>query len=163
MSSLVALGQVLAEARAVLGRSPEQIGSATGLAGRTIRRLEDGLIRRPHTTTLEALAAFYALDAEVLHQLVAWSDLDEVGLLSALQKHDPDAPTDLDATQFAMRAARRGFKGSQRGDAAPTDPELAAITEDYLALDRRRRTHVRFLLRDLRAAAETERTGTPLS
>lgn len=158
--SLSTLGQVLAEARSLLGKSPERVGSTTGLAGRTIRRLEAGQITRPHTTTLEALAAFYALDAEVLHRLVAWSDRDEASLLAGLQELDPTAPSDLDVGQLAMRAARRGFEGSPTGDAAPLDPELAAITEDFLALDRRRRAHVRLLLRDLRTAVEQERRAS---
>ena len=144
----------------LLGRSPEQVGSTTGLAGRTIRRLEAGLITRPHTTTLEALAAFYALDAEVLHQLVAWSGRDEARLRAGLQKLDPTAGPDLDVGQLAMRSARRGFEGSKRTDAPAGDPEFASITEDFLALDRRRRAHVRLLLRDLRAAAEQERRAS---
>jgi len=37
------------------------------------------------------------------------------------------------------------------------DSEVVALVEDFLALDRRRRTHVRFVLRDLRAASEKER------
>lgn len=160
-TSLAALGQVLAEARALIGRSPEQVGEATGLSGRTIRRLEAGLIRRPHTTTLEALAEFYALDAEVLHQLVAWSPLEPEALLAALQHLDNMAPPDVSAVQLAMRAARRGFDDGHGGAGGHhPDPEVAEITEHFLALDRRRRTHVRLLLRDLRAAAENERMET---
>lgn len=159
--SLTTLGQVLAEARALLGRSPEQVGAGTGLSGRTIRRLEAGLITRPHTTTLEALADFYALDADVLHQLVAWAALDAERLLASLRKLDPSAADDLDAVQLAMRVARRGFEGGPRSDDThPADPEVAAMVEDFIALDRRRRAHVRMLLRDLRAAAERER-ATP--
>ena len=82
------LGLVLTEARELLARSPEQVGAATGLSGRTIRRLEAGLSRRPHTTTLEVLAEYYALDAELLHQLVAWSELDGGKLLQQLARLD---------------------------------------------------------------------------
>jgi transcriptional regulator with XRE-family HTH domain len=157
-TSLIVLGKVLAEARALVARSPEQVAAATGLSGRTIRRLEGGLIRRPHTTTLEGLAEFYALDADLLHQLVAWSEFDGETLLAALDKLDAsDVPQELGAVQIAMRAARRGFEGSRTGRAGPEDSELTALIEDFLALDRRRRTHVRFLLRDLRVATAQER------
>ena len=149
----------MAEARSLVARSPEQVAGATGLSGRTIRRLEAGLIRRPHTTTLEGLAEFYALDADLLHQLVAWSELDGEALLKALRKLDESASSgELGAVEIAMRAARRGFEGGSRpGRGGPEDSEVAALVEDFLALDRRRRTHVRFVLQDLRAASEKER------
>ena len=158
-TSLVVLGKVLSEARTLVARSPEQVAGVTGLSGRTIRRLEDGLIRRPHTTTLEGLAEFYALDPDLLHQLVAWCDLDGEALLNVLRKLDESQSTDdLGAVQLAMRAARRGFEGGSRtGRTGPENSELVALIEDFLALDRRRRTHARFLLRDLRVASEQER------
>jgi len=136
-------------------------GDATGLSGRTIRRLEAGLTLRPHTTTLECLAEFYALDADLLHQLVAWCDLDGEALLRVLRKLDESESSDeLGAVQIAMRAARRGFEDVTRtGRKGPEDSEVSALVEDFLALDRRRRTHVRFVLRDLRAASEKERGG----
>jgi transcriptional regulator with XRE-family HTH domain len=153
---------VLAEARALLGRSPEQVGAATGLSGRTIRRLERGLIRRPHTTTLETLADFYALDARVLHRLLGWAELDGDALLRELRRLDETAPTEFSAVQLAMRAARRGVDDGRGGDQGHhPDHEIAAIVEDFLALDRRRRTHLRFLLHDLRSAAERERGAPP--
>lgn len=152
---------MLAEARALLGRSPEQVGAATGLSGRTIRRLEDGLIRRPHTTTLETLADFYALDARVLHRLLGWAELDGDGLLRELRRLDETAPAEFSSVQLAMRAARRGVDEGRAGEGHHPDPEVAAIIDDFLALDRRRRTHLRFLLHDLRAAAERERAASP--
>jgi transcriptional regulator with XRE-family HTH domain len=156
--SLVALGHVLSEARALIGQSPSQVGGATGLSGRTIRRLEAALIQRPHTTTLEALAQIYALAPDVLHQMVAWSELDAAGVLAALTRLDESAPADMTLEQRAMRLARRGFDdGGSAGEASHPDPEVAEILEHFLALDRRRRTHVRLLLHDLRAAAERER------
>src|SRR5262245_47002803 len=96
-SSIAVLGQVLAEARRLLGRSPEQVGEATGLAGRTIRRLESGLVLRPHRTTLEALADIYALDPHVLRQLVSWADLEEDRVLDELRRLSDEANTDLGA------------------------------------------------------------------
>jgi transcriptional regulator with XRE-family HTH domain len=153
----VALGHVLSEARALIGQSPSQVGGATGLSGRTIRRLEAALIQRPHTTTLEALAQIYALAPDVLHQLVAWSELDEASVLAALTQLDESAPADMTLEQRAMRLARRGFDDGGAGGAGHPDPEVAEIIEHFLALDRRRRTHVRLLLHDLRAAAERER------
>jgi transcriptional regulator with XRE-family HTH domain len=159
-SALRVLGQILAQARALVGRSPEQVGAATGLSGKTIRRLEAGLIIRPHTTTLEALANFYALDADVLHQLVLWRDLDEDNLLEALRPLDDTAPDTLDTAQLAMRSARRGFEAT-RGhvERALSDPEIDELVENFLALDQRRRTYVRLLVRDLRVASEQTRAA----
>ncbi|HXH33030.1 MAG TPA: helix-turn-helix transcriptional regulator [Plantibacter sp.] len=158
--SLTVLGAVLTEARTLVGRSPEQVAASTGLAGRTIRRLEAGLVGNPHTTTLDLLAEFYALDANLLHQLVAWANLDDESLLGALRNLDDSSPDqELDTVQLAMRAARRGLQGSERGRDTPRDPELEALIEDFLALNRRRRAHVRLLLRDLRIATEQERAA----
>lgn len=125
--------------------------------------METGLIRRPHTTTLEGLADFYALDADVLHRLVGWVDLEPARLPEALRGLDEKAPAALDTVQLAMRLARRGFDTGQRErDERPADPDLAELTDDFLALDRRRRLHVRLLLRDLRLAAEQERASSSI-
>ena len=157
---LSVLGRVLAEARALIGRSPEQVGEATHLSGRTIRRLERGQIARPHRSTLAALAHFYALDATLLQQLVAWVQFDPASLLEALRHLDEGAPAEMGAVELAMRAARRGVDAGSRGPGGlHPDPEVASIIENFLALDRRRRTHVRLLLTDLRHAAELERTA----
>ena len=160
-TSLVVLGQILAEARRLVGRSPEQVGLVTGLSGRTIRRLEAGAIAQPHKTTLEALAEFYALDGALLRRLVELCDLGSAELLSSLRQLDEGgAVGDLDVTGLAMRIARRGVEREVRPAREwPHDPELAELAEDFLALDRRRRTFARLLLRDLRKAGESEHKG----
>lgn len=156
-TSLIALGRVLREARSLLGRSPEQVGRATSLTGRTIRRLEAAETHRPHASTLEALAAFYALDSGVLHQLVAWSPLDQRAVIAQLALLDESAPDDFTVEQRAMRLARRGVAEKSAPPAEHADPEVADVVEQFLALDRGRRTRARMLLRDLRTAADAER------
>ena len=150
-----------ATARQLVGRSPEQVAAVIGLSGRTVRRLEAGAIHQPHRTTLEALAEFYALDRALLRQLVEWRDLDERALLGTLRELDAGrSGSDLPLTELAMRIARRGAgSDAQTAREWPPDPELTALAEDFLALDRRRRIQARLLLHDLRVATEQEARG----
>ena len=159
--SVIVLGQVLAEARHLTGRSPEQVAGATGLSGRTVRRLEMGAITQPHRTTLEVLAEFYALDRALLRQLVEWRDLDERALLRALRELDGgQSAAEFPLEQLAMRVARRGVaREAQTTREWPRDPELSTLAEDFLALDRRRQLLARVLLHDLRVAGEQEARG----
>src|SRR4051794_37568430 len=76
MTARQLLGAVLREARETVDRSPEQVGSAAGVSGRTIRRLEEPEpdTTRPRRVTLEALASFYGLRTSFVRQLAEWGD-----------------------------------------------------------------------------------------
>ena len=160
--SLRVLAAVLREARELLGRSPEQVAAVLGVSGRTIRRLEAGL-SRPRYLTLETLASYYAIDAALLHQLVDWAALSDSELEAALRvlagtEAGLILPDDAgeSAEEIAIRLSRRGggrLAAAQRGGG---DPETLGLIEDFLALDRRRRTMARALVRELRLAHERE-------
>ena len=68
------------EGRYLMSESPEQVGTAVGLSGRTVRRIEDPRIgRRPRRLTIETLCQYYALDSELL-VLLASSQLEPATL-----------------------------------------------------------------------------------
>jgi len=179
MTAARLLGEVLARAREMVGRSPEQVGDQTGVHGRTIRRLEDGSSRRPRRTTLQALAGFYGLDAEFLARLAEWSAAGaegewlhglvigeartEIGE-AAIAELDEEEQGDL-LIAVAMRLSRRGggslSGGSLHGAANPAsveEEEIAGLIELLTGLDRRRRRVVVGLLLELRRGQVAEQT-----
>lgn len=175
------LGEVLRRAREALGRSPEQVGAVTGIAGRTIRRLEAGESDRPRRVTLETLAGFYGLEPDALIGL-ADAPADRMAFLSMLrdQVASHTAPEVVEAleglddepVELAMRWARTPGQRSDFGvdeerlgerlaDLRRASPQDYAMTADavwaFMALDRTRKSLVLGLLRDLRSAQEGER------
>jgi hypothetical protein len=64
------LARVAREGRYLTSESPEQVGNAVGVSGRTVRRIEDpDMERRPRRLTVETLCQYYALDSELLVML----------------------------------------------------------------------------------------------
>ena len=82
------LGLVLREARETVERSPEQVGAAVGVSGRTIRRLEDASpeMKRPRGVTLDALASFYGLRVPFVRALSEWGDASGPALIALLRQ-----------------------------------------------------------------------------
>jgi len=148
------LAFVLREARCLMGESPERAAATLGMAGRTVRRLEDGVIARPRDLTLDALAHYYGLDAATLKWLAACDlsggELDE-GVRGRAAKDGVTGRGDLGALALAWARA-----------AAPppaddgTDPAEQALLADFRALDRRRQALVRALAVELRTAYASE-------
>jgi transcriptional regulator with XRE-family HTH domain len=178
MTAARLLGEVLARAREMVGRSPEQVGDQTGVHGRTIRRLEDGDSRRPRRTTLQALAGFYGLDAdfltclaswsaegadgEILHRLVIEEARAEIGD-AAIAELDEQEEGDL-LIAISMRLSRRRGGGSPSGRASSGDAaqggieeeEISSLVEVLASLDRRRRRVAGDLLLELRRGQVAE-------
>lgn len=111
------LGQVLAEGRAQAERSPEAVAAVTGVAGRTVRRLEDAQ-STPRAATLQALASFYGMDTNVLMTLSNWDNLHGEELAGQLRELaverlgasalDAAAEQEDELGWLAMRLARSG-------------------------------------------------------
>lgn len=141
------LSYVLREGRFLTGETPEQVGDALDLSGRTIRRLEDSSVRSPRAMTLEALAGYYALNASFLRWL-ADLDADGASVRDALKEWA--AEVDVEATaenpQLAMLLARTGVGRRRPRDLAVEGSELVA---HLMALDRRRRALVSALVDEL--------------
>lgn len=124
------LGLVLREARETLERSPEQVGAAAGMSGRTIRRLEDASpeMKRPRGVTLDALASFYGLRVPFVRALSVWGDASGGELVALLRQTADETlgdsveltgqPEELEA--LALRMARRS---APRPDGAPGEAE----------------------------------------
>jgi transcriptional regulator with XRE-family HTH domain len=172
------LGEVLARAREMVGRSPEQVGDQTGVHGRTIRRLEDGDSQRPRRTTLQALAGYYGLDADFLTCLARWSaegaedeTLRRLVTEEARAEIGDAAIAELDEQEegdllfaIAMRLARRRGAGtpSVRAPVAgaiqvgPEEEEIDSLVQVLASLDRRRRRVAAELLFELRRGQVAE-------
>jgi len=178
MSALEVLGQILARAREALGRSPEKVAGPSGVAGRTIRRLENAGSDRPRRVTLDALAHFYGLDAGFLSMLASWSELSDERLNArlvasaqrVLGEEEAALYTDEPSVELAMRVARRGARpvfpaaGDGRTQSAVTflagdeasareRAEAVDMVLDYVAMDARRRRLARELMRELRRSS----------
>jgi transcriptional regulator with XRE-family HTH domain len=162
-SPIALLGHLLQEARAGVQRSPEQVANLVGVAGKTIRRLEEGEVGRPRSATLEALCRYYGLDTGFLLEILDW---DERGgslarRLGSLYEEQLGraAPSDeeSDPVALGMALARRL---SRRTEEAPPvlrrTPEAQEVLSGYERLDPRRRVLLRALLADLDRAHEFE-------
>lgn len=176
------LGRLLAEGRELSGRSPEAVAAVTGVAGKTIRRLEEGA-SVPRPATVQALSAFYAFDPDFLTELTRAEPLPPDELLAMLRERaagefgptvlDMAPHTDAEALWLAARLARAGARrpastlplviggGSASPDAdlpadwlaVPVDaPGVREFLEAYLALDERRRVLLHDLARELHHA-----------
>lgn len=178
MTATELLGEVLARARSMVGRSPEQVGDQTGVHGRTIRRLEDGESTRPRRTTLQTLAAFYGLDGEYLSLLARWSaegshgeTLERLVFTQARAQLGEDFLDGLNEEEdgaslvaVAMRLARRGARSSPvKGAQSPSSAhagsepeELTRLVEALKGLDRRRRRAAAAVIIELRRAQIAE-------
>ena len=179
LSSRDLLSYVLFEAREMLDRSPEQVGAAVGVSGRTIRRWENpDHTAQPRQTTLSAVASFYGLDAQFISELAAWEGSAEATLRwlreRAGQSGDEFAGRSDEAQQLAMQLARGtsrrvvvGGFGSGKTQAYlqqvaslagdEDEAELSGLVEAFLRLDRRRRRLAMMLVQELQAAREAER------
>lgn len=155
------VGQLLAEARSGLQRSPEQVATQVGVAGRTIRRLEEGAVERPRAATLEALCRHYALDAGFLRDLLDWDERGSslMQRLRALyeERLERQADEEADAIALGMALARRVTRRSEQPPPIlGRIPEAQEILSGYERLDTRRRVLLRALLADLDRAHEYE-------
>lgn len=160
------LGLVLHQARLDLDQSPEQIGKAIGISGRTIRRLEEGTgTKPPRAITLEALAEHYGLNVSFLMRLAKQGDRNEDLLEADLRAEAASLPSNrapleqpvglLDlAIQLAhQRQAADRIPPSRHGAG---EDEVTAVVRDFVRLDRSRRQLVSALVRDLLAARRQE-------
>ncbi len=137
------------------------MGATIGISGRTVRRLEAGLVHRPRLLTLESLADYYALDPAVLHYLAELADVDPETLLGQLAElDDRQLGGDETVESVAMRLARRGGGRIVARRQAQRATDVEALIEDFVSLDRRRRTLLRALAADLRAAQARDETGS---
>lgn len=130
MTARALLAWVLAEARYTLDRSPEQIASAVGISGRTIRRLEDPHeARRPRASTLRPLASFYGLDPRFIEELNEWGDLAGADLGAAVRERTAEMFEDGDAEEVAAAPdelrmlALRAARGRRSGRTTSTRAE----------------------------------------
>lgn len=174
MTAARLLGEVLARAREMVGRSPEQVGDQTGVHGRTIRRLEDGNSRRPRRTTLQALAGFYGLDADFLIRLAGWSAdgaegemLQRLVIEAARTEIGEPAIAELDEQEegdllvaVSMRLSRRNRGRSPSGRSLSgggiEEEEISSLVAVFTSLDRRRRRVVGEFLLELRRGQAAE-------
>lgn len=124
MSARELLAHVLAEARETLNLSPEQVGKAVRVSGRTVRRLEDAEHEaRPRTSTLGLICSFYGLDTSFITELAEWERGDGA-LESWLVSRAGGCAGEFDRSeegvrQLALMLARGG--GVREGH----EPELA--------------------------------------
>jgi transcriptional regulator with XRE-family HTH domain len=147
------LGHVVREGRMFLGESPEQVGGAIGVSGRTIRRLEEAASNRPRDITLRTLASYYGMSPDFFRWIVrenASGDelverLRHRAELAGLQQVD-------DTMELALMLARH------RPAARPTREEAAleALQFDVALLNDRRRRLVRQFVDELRLAQSEE-------
>lgn len=168
---------VFAQARETLERSPEQVGSALGMSGRTVRRLENpDDEQRPRRATLQALAGFYGLDARFLTTLGEWDALagrelaEHVAELAGADTEppDPDDPEGAAALRgLVLRLARGAGVRAQPGETwqlpagVPGAEDVPALVDMFVTLDRGRQRLAMQLLADLRRARDADRPADP--
>jgi transcriptional regulator with XRE-family HTH domain len=137
----------------LLGESPEQVGGAIGVSGRTIRRLEEAASDRPRDITLRTLASYYGMSPDFFRWIVrepaTGDDLEERlrhrAELAGLQPVD-------DPMELALMLARHRPTTQRRRDEA----ELEALRSDVALLNDRRRRLVRQFVDELRLAQSEE-------
>lgn len=141
------LAYVFAQAREMLDRSPEQVGGALGMSGRTVRRLESADDKqRPRRSTLQTLASYYGLDVGFVSALAEWEGLQGAELAARLDElSEIEVPPDGAAMRaVALRLARGGSaRGMAAGGQLPlglaNSEDWAAMVEVFLSLNTRRR------------------------
>lgn len=69
MRSTKSVGQRLHYARIETGMSPEQFGAEVGCSGMTVRRLEQGKLKRPTARTMVRVATRLGFSARELFEL----------------------------------------------------------------------------------------------
>jgi transcriptional regulator with XRE-family HTH domain len=151
------LATVLREGRILRGESPEQVGAAVGISGRTVRRLERNELRSsPRELTLDALASYYAFDASVLKWLASTPQVGDALSLAVADRADALGLSGAGrAEEVALRLARAL---PARGPSSPPEhPEEVEILREFRRLDPRRRELARALLLELCLARSEER------
>jgi transcriptional regulator with XRE-family HTH domain len=151
------LAAILREGRFLTGESPEQVGTAVGIAGRTIRRLERGDLRSgPREITLEALAAYYAFDSSVLKWLASTAHVGDALLAAVTDRADASGISSAGrADEIALRLARA--LPAQVAANQPASEDEAELLREYRRLDPRRRRLAHALVLELRLAYSEER------
>lgn len=153
------LAYVFAQAREMLDRSPEQVGGALGISGRTVRRLESADDeQRPRRSTLQTLAGYYGLDIGFVSSLAEWQGLQGADLAERLGELSDDEVS-LDGVAMRAAALRLARGGSTRGMAVggQLPPGLAnsedwtAMVEAFLSLNARQRRLLISLAQELSA------------
>lgn len=143
------LAHVLKEARLLLGESPEQVGGSVGIAGRTIRRLENAQIAMPREVTLSVLAAYYSLNADFIRWLIrrsaAGEDLEQEVRAEA-EQHDVG-----EAENVFVLALMLGRLRSATRVASPL-PLDDALHEELAGLNDRRKRMLLLFAQELRLA-----------
>lgn len=125
------LSYVLYEAREMLARSPEQVGAAVGVSGRTIRRLEDpNNGAQPRHTTLGAVATFYGLDPQFIAELADGEEGEEATLRWLREQAGARAEEFADRPDEARQLALLLSRGAPRGSGA-SDPAETAVMAGF--------------------------------
>lgn len=97
----------------------------------------------------------------MLRALVEWTDLSDDEVRARLAELDGEtAPSDEATDSVAMRLARRGGGRLVAQRQAPRGNHDEALIDDFLSLDRRRRTLLRMLAADLRLAQARAVSGS---
>jgi hypothetical protein len=136
MRSLELLAHVAREGRYLTGESPEQVGEAAGVAGRTIRRIEDPRLDRcPRRLTLETLAHYYSLDATLLVWL-SGCGLDGDALEREVRGRATRAGVDSASTLARVALALARVSGGET--AVPEDEKRLVVSFRRLDSSRRR-------------------------
>lgn len=154
------LAAVLREGRFLTGESPEQVGTAVGISGRTIRRLERGDLRSgPREITLEALAAYYAFDSSVLKWLASTAQVGDALSAAVADRADALGISGAGhAHEIALRLAR--VLPAKVVANQPEHEDEAELLREYRQLDPRRRRLALALVLELRLARSEERRRT---
>lgn len=154
------LAAVLREGRFLTGESPEQVGAAVGISGRTIRRLERGDLRSgPREITLEALAAYYAFDSSVLKWLASTAHVGEALSAAVADRADASGISSAGRTdEIALRLART--LPAQVAANQPANEDEAELLREYRQLDTRRRRLLLEFAMELCLARSEERRRT---
>jgi transcriptional regulator with XRE-family HTH domain len=148
-----ALAYIFTQARLLAGGSPEQVGGAIGIAGRTVRRLEGAEIARPREITLSVLARYYGLNVDFIrwlaHQQVDGEELEDA-IRRRAEASEVIASNDSRATALMLARLRPGAPLPAKP--GPEDE----LRQDFGALNERRRRMLLQFARELRLAQTEE-------